>query len=518
MKMKLLNIVIIFQFLFCILIWGQNNDNAPIRITTIDTVFINSRAYLPPFTDEIIISDKDSIGFSWTCRIKNAERSRFLFRIILFNETDTSNHVFNITSLLYKNLREQNYTFQVQAFDPTGNWTTEPAIIKFKVNNKEAQARRELDSLRQLLARTDIDTTKSNSQDYVSVQLLEIIIVVIAVLLGFVAITALVVTFAFKKKNKKQKDYKPLEVQMNTQVITLSQEEYKKLLAENSELKAEVKALRGQIDTLQTRGAELSKQNKELQEKVEKLASKKEELEELQKQKDDLFAMVIHDIKNPASIIKSLVELLRSYDLSATEQQEVIQDIVETTSKIVSLSQEVSRILALESSRLILDIESLPINNIINDVVRVNMPNANKKQIKIITELDEKLPNAQFDPQKIAEVVDNILSNAIKFTQKGGTVKIKSYKSEDSVVVDVTDNGLGLSESDIKNAFQRGARLSTRPTEGEPSSGLGLWIVKKLVDAHKGKVWVKSALGKGSTFSFSIPIVYKGDNESLDLS
>ncbi len=518
MKIKFINTVLIVQILIHLQIWGQDIDIVPIRITTIDTIFINSQIYLPPFTDEIIISDKDSIGFSWTCRIKNAERSRFLFRIILFNETDTSNHVFNITSLIYKNLREQNYTFKVQAFDPTGNWTTDPAIIKFKVNNKEAQARKELDSLRKLLAKADIDTTKFESQDYVSVQLLEIIIIVTAVVLSLLAITAIIVNFGFKKKRQIKKNYKLSEVIMNTQTITLSQEEYKRLLSENSDLKAEVKSLRGQIDTLQLRGEELTKQNKELQEKVNKLASKKEELEELQKQKDDLFAMVIHDIKNPASIIKSLVELLRSYDLSATEQQEVIQDIVETTSKIVSLSQEVSRILALESSRLILDIESVPINNIINDVIRINTANANKKQIKIISELDDKLPNAQVDPQKYAEIVDNILSNAIKFTQKGGIVKIKSYKSDNSIVVDITDNGLGLSENDIKNAFQRGARLSTRPTEGEPSSGLGLWIVKKLVEAHKGKVWVKSALGKGSTFSFSVPVEYKADNDSLELT
>ncbi len=497
---------------------SQQENNTPIRITTIDTLFINSVAYLPPFPDDIVIADADSIGFSWTCRIKYVERSRFLFRIILFNETDTSNHVFNITSLVYKNLREQKYNFQVQAFDPTGNWTTTPAVVLFRVNNKDAQIKKELDSLKQLLVKSDIDTTQVENQEYVSVELLEIIIIVIAVILGITAITAIVITFGFNKKRKYKKDHTQIGVKMDTQVITLSQEEYKKILTENTELKSEVKTLRGQIDTLQVRGVELSKQNKELQESVHKLANRKDELEELQSQKDDLFAMVIHDIKNPAAIIKSLVELLRSYDLSASEQQEVISDIVETTSKIVSLSQEVSRILALESSRLILDIETVPINNIVEDIVRINTPLSNKKQIKLITELNDELPDAQVDPQKIAEVIDNLLSNAVKFTQRGGTVRLRTYKSEDNVVIDVTDNGLGLSESDIKSAFQRGARLSARPTEGESSSGLGLWIVKKLIDAHKGKVWVKSSLGKGSTFSISIPIMYKSDNDKLELT
>jgi signal transduction histidine kinase len=75
-----------------------------------------------------------------------------------------------------------------------------------------------------------------------------------------------------------------------------------------------------------------------------------------------------------------------------------------------------------------------------------------------------------------------------------------------NAVIEVSDNGLGLSEEDIKRAFSKGARLSAQPTNGEHSSGLGLWIVKKIVEAHHGRVWVRSILGKGSTFAFQIPV------------
>jgi signal transduction histidine kinase len=264
--------------------------------------------------------------------------------------------------------------------------------------------------------------------------------------------------------------------------------------------------LRGQIDALGMRGKELLEQNKELQESLNRLNNSKVELEELQKQKDELFTMIIHDIKNPAALIKNLVQLLRSYDLTATEQQEVIDDIVETTARIVSLSQEVSRVLALEGSRMTLDLEEVPINEIVEDIVRTNSINAEMKSIELVKELADDLPGVQVDPQKIGEILDNLISNAIKFTQKGGRVKVSSSFDGENVQIDISDNGLGLSESDINNAFQRGSRLSAKPTGSESSTGLGLWIVKKLIEAHHGHVWVKSALGKGSTFSISLPL------------
>ena len=84
---------------------------------------------------------------------------------------------------------------------------------------------------------------------------------------------------------------------------------------------------------------------------------------------------------------------------------------------------------------------------------------------------------------------------------------VSSSFRDDYIVVEVKDTGPGLSEEDLRKAFKKGVRLSSQPTGGESSTGLGLWIIKKLVEAHKGRVWVKSAVGKGSTFCFSLPLV-----------
>lgn len=130
----------------------------------------------------------------------------------------------------------------------------------------------------------------------------------------------------------------------------------------------------------------------------------------------------------------------------------------------------------------------------------------NNKQIEILTEYKDT-PFIPIDAQKVDEIVDNLLSNAIKFSPKGGKIKVAIKKAGDFVEVSVKDNRLGLSQEDISKAFQRGVKLSASPTANEHSSGFGLWIVKKLVEAHKGRVKITSALGKGSTFTVMFPLV-----------
>ena len=174
--------------------------------------------------------------------------------------------------------------------------------------------------------------------------------------------------------------------------------------------------------------------------------------------------------------------------------------------KIVNLSQEVTKILALESSSMMLNFEHADINEIVVDVFRRNSIAAHNKEIELLLDISPEVQNARMDAQKIDEIIENLLSNAIKFSHIGGKIKITTKTEDNFVIVEISDNGLGLSEDDINRAFQRGARLSAQPTAGESSSGFGLWIVKKLVENHHGRVWVKSKLGVGSTFAFSIPL------------
>ncbi|MCS6966487.1 MAG: HAMP domain-containing histidine kinase, partial [Candidatus Kapabacteria bacterium] len=302
--------------------------------------------------------------------------------------------------------------------------------------------------------------------------------------------------------------------QQNALSQAVSRTAYDSLLAENSRLKAELNNLRGQISALEARSHNLQQENKSLRTQVERLSAKQEELEQLQEQKDALFAMLVHDIKNPALIIRSLVELLRSYDLSAQEQQEIINDIVATTTRIVELSQEISRILSLEAKILQLEIQPVDITEVIRQVCSSNRPLAERKSIALLQEIEPELPPISADPQRLEEVLDNLVSNAIKYSHPGATVIVRAYTRQSHMYVEVEDNGLGMSEEDVRHAFQRGGRLSAKPTAGEPSSGLGLWIVKRLVEAHHGHVRIRSALGKGTTVYVELPLEQPQSAES----
>lgn len=461
----------------------------------------------------LILSETDSISISYSLKSKtdNQVRSDYFYKIQLTDGIDTSSQTTGFNVVKYKNLHQGKYYVVFTAFAVKDKWNTKETILPIIVDNKmadliqkskgiEKSLKYKVDSLNKEMLEHDPLLTKFTDSVW-----FKLVLIFMAFISGFGLFFAI---FYHQLKSLKKLTEKVrkrgLEMSIG-ELATISQEEYQKIVSENSGLKGELASMKGQIDAMMKRSNELSARNKELEEKLERLSNSKSDLEELARQKDELFAIVIHDIKNPAALIKNLVDLLRSYDLTANEQQEIIDDIAETTLKIVQLSQEVTKILTLESGLMNLTFEENPITDIIEDVVTRNRVSAQKKNMTIFTEFDKNLPPCEFDVEKIDEVLDNLISNAIKFTQTGGTVRVKAYKELRDIIVEVSDNGLGLSEDDVAKAFRRGQKLSATPTGDESSSGLGLWIVKKIIDAHHGKVWIKSLLGKGSTFAFSIP-------------
>jgi signal transduction histidine kinase len=294
------------------------------------------------------------------------------------------------------------------------------------------------------------------------------------------------------KENKKH--YENLEVEINR--LT-------KLLTEKD----------NQIKRLQKATLELSKANKDLKEQAEKLQNTNSEMkklsekkQELLKMKDELFGAIVHDLKNPAGLIKGFAELLNSYDLSRQEQESIIQAILETSEKMVTLSQEMTKLIVTQSNDMMLNIIPIEVNGVINSVVRYLEPVASRKGIIMESNLIPDLPLVMADKFRIEEVIDNLLSNAIKFTSSKGKVFIENQIEDKNVIIHVRDTGLGLSHEEVNRVFLPLQKLSSKPTGGEPSAGVGLSLTKKIIELHNGKIWVKSKIGEGSTFSFSLPI------------
>jgi signal transduction histidine kinase len=302
--------------------------------------------------------------------------------------------------------------------------------------------------------------------------------------------------------------------------INPSAKDDSKLLAKIKELEEKNKQLtrhivdkENQIKRLQKASIEISKVNMELKDQTDKLDVSNRESQTLQLKKDDLlkekeelFGAMMHDIKNPVSLIRGFAELLNSYDLSRQEQTNIIQAIMETSDRMVVLSDEMGKLIAIDTQDLILSKEPLLLNSIVDSVIKANKQHALKKEITVYSNLQSSMPKVLADAVRIEEVIDNLLSNALKYTSHKGRVEIFSEVSANDLIIHFKDNGLGLSEEEIKKVFNPLQRLSPRPTDNEPSSGVGLSISKRIIEMHGGRIWVKSKIGEGSTFSISIPI------------
>ncbi len=513
-KYNILNsILVVILFLTLTISSYSQFDNSAFKFTVeLGQITINGDV-AELVNGALILSDTDSISITYSLKTKsdNQIRSDYFYKIQFTDGIDTSSQTTGFNVVKYKKLRQGKYYVILTAFAVKDKWNTDETVLPIVVDNKMADLIRKskeidkylknkIDSLNK--AKLEQDSFLNKFADSFWFKLL---LIFLAFISGFGLFFAIFYQQLKTLKTLSEKVRKRGADMSVGELATISQAEYQKIISENSSLKGEIASMKGQIDAMMKRANELTGRNKELEEKLDKLSNSKNDLEELSRQKDELFAIVIHDIKNPAALIKNLVDLLRSYDLTANEQQEIIEDIAETTLKIVQLSQEVTKILTLESGLMNLDFEENPITDIIEDIVTRNKVAANKKNMTIFTEFDKNLPYCEFDAAKIDEVLDNLVSNAIKFTQNGGTVRVKAYKELRDIIVEVSDNGLGLSEEDVAKAFRRGQKLSAHPTGDETSTGMGLWIVKKIIDAHHGKVWIKSLLGKGSTFAFSLP-------------
>ncbi|MEW6654071.1 MAG: HAMP domain-containing sensor histidine kinase, partial [Bacteroidota bacterium] len=197
-------------------------------------------------------------------------------------------------------------------------------------------------------------------------------------------------------------------------------EELAQHLEENENLKARIQELDYNVKTLENANVHLVEQK-------EKLAASKTKLEILHKQKEEMFAIAIHDIKNPASAIRGYIELLNSYELNANEQQEIMASLVASSEDIVKLSQEMCVIIAKAMPEPKLKLQTASLKNLVDDVCNQNASYAKAKKVKFFNKNANELPDVKMDPEKIEEALDNLVNNAIKYAPPETTVEVRSY-------------------------------------------------------------------------------------------
>ncbi len=229
-------------------------------------------------------------------------------------------------------------------------------------------------------------------------------------------------------------------------------------------------------------------------------------LEKLEKLRKDLVANFSHELATPLTNIYGYLEAIKDNVISDESEIKKAVSLVKTEAeRLIHLTKEMKKLAMLESGNFVLSFKKTNINALIENICEKFILRIKDKNITIDKNFDSKLPKVEIDPAKFELVVFNLLDNAIKYSPNNGVIKLKTQKKSEQTIISIKDNGQGIDKEDIPFIFERFYRADKSRTKKDDSVGIGLTITKKIVEAHKGKIKVKSERGKGSEFIICLP-------------
>ena len=249
------------------------------------------------------------------------------------------------------------------------------------------------------------------------------------------------------------------------------------------------------------------KLNQLLEEKNQQIEQSERELRLLNAAKNKFFSIIAHDLKNPFHTVMGFSYLLsKDYDrFSEKERRKFAVDIYQSTHNIFRLLENLLEWSKSQTGRLTFSPVETEFCRILENSTSVLRPLAEQKKIQLTFSCSDQL-KVYVDPLMIETVLRNLINNAIKFTPKDGCIEIAVEQIEDMVRINVGDTGVGISEEDVQNLFHIDSKVKRKGTNNEDGSGLGLILCKEFVNKNNGRLWVESTPGKGSLFSFTIPV------------
>jgi signal transduction histidine kinase/HAMP domain-containing protein len=260
------------------------------------------------------------------------------------------------------------------------------------------------------------------------------------------------------------------------------------------------------VDLLQTFATQsaLAIQNARLFREIEE---KGHELEIASKHKSDFLANMSHELRTPLNAILGYTELIldKIYGNVPEQIQEVLERVEQNGRHLLSLINDVLDLSKIEAGQLTLSLADYSMKEVIHTVVTAVESLAAEKNLELKVSVSPEVDYGKGDQQRISQVLMNLVGNAIKFTE-AGEVEVDATASNDTFVVSVSDTGPGLSEGDQERIFEEFHQVDASSTRTKGGTGLGLAIAKRIVEMHGGRIWVESTSGKGSTFSFTIPV------------
>lgn len=238
-----------------------------------------------------------------------------------------------------------------------------------------------------------------------------------------------------------------------------------------------------------------------------------DELRILNEKKNEFLGIAAHDLRNPLTIIMNYVQLvaeqLKSNRFDPAKASRDLEKVLNVTQQMTRMIAAFLDISSIEAGKIELNKRPDNVSTLLMETESFYQRLAEQKSISLQYHYLGRIPDVHMDRDRVAEVVDNLITNAIKYTHPGGSITVTCYEEKSEVLVTVSDTGQGLTDSDMKELFTSFKKLSSTPTAGEASTGLGLAIVKKIMDLHHGRVWAQSKKGHGSSFSIAFPVLKK---------
>jgi signal transduction histidine kinase len=227
-------------------------------------------------------------------------------------------------------------------------------------------------------------------------------------------------------------------------------------------------------------------------------------IEQLSKLRSEFVSIVSHEFRTPLTGIQGFSELMRDEELTPAQTREYAGDINKDARRLARLITDMLDLDRMESGHMMLTSEAVDLNRIVTDTAAQFRLRMAEHPIELL--LDPQLPVIMGDADRLTQVVSNLLGNAIKYSPSGGAVELRTERAERSVTLTVRDHGMGIPPEQLEKIFDRYSRLETAETRVIPGTGLGLPIVRQIVQLSLGKVWATSEAGEGSVFHVRLPL------------
>jgi len=222
--------------------------------------------------------------------------------------------------------------------------------------------------------------------------------------------------------------------------------------------------------------------------------------------KSEFLATMSHELRTPLNSIIGFSDLLLEGDSRSEKQIRYLQNISRSGKHLLAIINDILDLSKIESGKIQLHREILPVKPLLEDMLANMQALAAKKEIVLKTSFDFDLGYIQADKGKIKQVLYNLIGNAIKFTDHGGFVTIGAKMKDDMIHISIKDTGIGISKKDQEKLFKPFTQIDSSISRRYEGTGLGLALAKELVVLHGGQIWVESESGKGSTFTFTVPL------------